>query len=411
VYRRVRRQTEDLCRPLEIDDYGLQSMPDASPIKWHLAHTTWFFETFVLAEQMPSYRKFHPTFEYLFNSYYHAVGPRWARPQRGLLSRPTVAEVFRYREHVDEQMSQLLTGAEAGPLAATIVIGLHHEQQHQELMLTDLKHGWSFNPLAPVYRPAARSAPADAPRLKLDWQTFDGGIRAIGHQGEHFAFDNESPRHRVLLQPFQIANRLVSAGDYLEFMADGAYERPQLWLSEGWATVQEQGWSAPLYWEQRDGDWSTFTLAGRQPIDPAAPVCHVSYYEADAFARWAGARLPTEAEWETAAGTDVAGHFVESGNFHPAATPAHDDAGPVHQLYGDVWQWTASPYVGYPGYRAPAGALGEYNSKFMCNQFVLRGASCATPRSHARLTYRNFFPPQARWQFAGLRLAKDIASC
>lgn len=410
AYRTVRRCTEALCEPLAPEDYVVQSMPDASPVKWHLAHTAWFFETFLLLPHLPGYRPFHPQFRFLFNSYYQVVGPRWPRSQRGLLSRPTAVEVFGYRAYVDKHMAQLLrtAGTETlGKIAATVLLGVHHEQQHQELVLTDLKHAWAANPLHPVYR----EVPLDdgsAPRHS--WLTFPEGLAWIGHHGKGFAFDNESQRHRTWLNGFQLASRLVTNAEYLAFVSNGGYDRPELWLSDGWAFREAQGWEAPLYWAEQSGEWSMTTLAGRRRIRPDEPVCHVSYYEADAFARWAGARLPTEAEWETAAsGVPLGGHFVEGGHFHPAASTAVDDSGPLYQLYGDVWQWTASPYAGYPGYRPVTGALGEYNGKFMCNQFVLRGASCATPRSHARRTYRNFFPPDARWQFSGIRLAKEFA--
>ncbi len=408
-YRAVRAQTESLCAPLEREDYLLQSMPEASPVKWHLAHTSWFFETFLLTPHEPEYRPFDPRFAFLFNSYYEAAGPRWPRPRRGLLSRPTVDEVDRYRAHVDEQVERFLGTAPDVALAAAagvVVLGLNHEQQHQELILTDLQHAWSANPLHPVYRPAPPDHGAPPPR---EWVEVPAGQAEIGHAGTGFAFDNEGPRHRVLLHGARLASRLVTNEEYLAFIHAHGYDRPELWLSDGWAMRQAHGWEAPLYW-QRDGRaWRAATLAGLRPINDDAPVCHVSYYEADAFARWSGARLPTEAEWEVAAAAvALAGHFLESGRFHPAATPAPDDRGPLRQLYGDVWQWTASPYVGYPGYRPAAGALGEYNGKFMCNQVVLRGASCATPRSHARRTYRNFFPPDARWQFSGIRLAKDL---
>jgi ergothioneine biosynthesis protein EgtB len=423
----VRRTTEALCAPLAIEDHIVQSMPEASPVKWHLAHTTWFFETFVLRPQLPDYSLFHPEYTYLFNSYYDAVGARFPRGQRGLLTRPTVAEVADYRAYVDEHMDCALAAA-PGTIGATALLGLHHEQQHQELILTDLKHAWGANPLGPVYRPrlpTRGSAPAHR------WLTLPEGTVWLGHTGTEFAFDNESPRHRVFVHTCQLASRLTTCGEYLEFMADGGYDRPELWLSDGWAARQVQCWTAPLYWDYTDGHWWLFTLAGRRAIEAHEPVCHVSYYEADAFARWAGARLPTEAEWETAAATVArAGHYLEAGHFHPAATPAENDAGPLLQMFGDAWQWTASPYVGYPGYRPSLGVIGEnngkkleanlpkdhidvnialseYNGKFMINQMVLRGASCCTPRSHARRTYRNFFPPDARWQFSGIRLAKD----
>jgi ergothioneine biosynthesis protein EgtB len=410
LFRAVRRATETLCVPLAADDYMLQSMPDASPLKWHLAHTTWFFETFVLVPQLRDYQAFRPEFQFLFNSYYNAVGPRWPRPERGLLSRPTIEEVYRYRAYVDEQMGRLfgtLTEKQLSLLAPTVLLGVNHEQQHQELMVTDLKHAWAANPLHPVLREAVVEE-ANPPPLR--WLIFPGGLSWIGHEGEGFAFDNEAPRHRVFQHGFELASRLVTNAEYLAFIGDRGYERPELWLSDGWGACQAGGWTAPLYWQQAGAKWSMVTLAGVRPLEPDEPVCHISYYEADAFARWAGGRLPTEAEWETAAAdAPLTGHFLESNRFHPTATAAPDDRGPLYKLYGDVWQWTASPYVGYPGYRPAAGALGEYNGKFMCNQLVLRGASCATPRSHAHPTYRNFFPPDARWQFAGLRLARNLS--
>jgi ergothioneine biosynthesis protein EgtB len=405
----VRSTTERLCAGLEPEDFVLQSMPDASPVKWHLAHTTWFFETFVLRPFCGGYDEFDPAFAFLFNSYYNAVGPRWPRPQRGLLSRPTVGEVFRYRAYVDARMNDWLrTITPNDPVRRVIETGLNHEQQHQELILTDIKHAFSLNPLRPVFHDRP---PAQARESQSQWCTFYEGIREIGHDGIEFAFDNETPRHRVFLNSFRLANRLVTNREYRGFIDDGGYDRPEFWLSDGWATRQSQQWTAPLYWTIEDGTWSNFTLNGQRPIDWEEPVCHVSYYEADAFARWAGARLPTEAEWETAAaGVPISGPFLESENFHPAAGATKTDEVTLAQLYGDVWQWTASPYSAYPGYTVPTGAIGEYNAKFMCNQFVLRGASCATPRSHARSTYRNFFPPDARWQFTGIRLAKDLAS-
>jgi ergothioneine biosynthesis protein EgtB len=408
AYRSVRRCSEQLCEPLAAEDYVVQSMADASPVKWHLAHTSWFFETFVLTPHFPGYRPFHPQFAVLFNSYYNAVGPRWPRAQRGLLSRPTVAEVYAYRKHVDQGMEGLFQpthGALLQQVADALIVGLNHEQQHQELIVTDVKHTLAGNPLRPVYRPRV---PSTGDRAAAGWSAFPAGLVTIGHDGDGFAFDNESPRHQTYLQGFRLGNRLVTNGEYLEFLSDGGYDRPELWLSDGWAARQGEAWAAPLYWVREGGEWFAMTLGGLQPVDPAGPVCHVSFYEADAYARWAGARLPTEAEWETAASsTPITGHFLEAGNFHPEAVVARDDAGPLVQLYGDVWQWTASPYVGYPGYAPLPGALGEYNGKFMSNQMVLRGASCATPRTHARRTYRNFFSPNVRWQFTGIRLAQD----
>ncbi len=400
----VRAATTRLCAPLAIEDYVLQSMPDASPVKWHLAHTTWFFETFVLLPRGEA--PFHPRYGYLFNSYYNAVGERHARPQRGLLSRPTVEEISRYRADVDARVRARLEASALDDAALAVVeLGLHHEQQHQELILTDLKHALAQNPLRPTYRERAARAPS-SDALPIRWSSYESGLREIGHRGAGFSFDNEGPRHPVFQRAFQLADRLVSAGEYLSFIEDRGYHRPELWLSDGWAAAREGGWEAPLYWERRGEAWSAFTLHGLVPVERAAPICHLSYYEADAFARWAGARLPTEAEWEVAAGSsEIEGNFVESGALHPEPCPA-GDAGP-RQLFGDVWEWTASSYSAYPGYTPAAGALGEYNGKFMCNQLVLRGGSCASPRSHLRASYRNFFPAGARWQFSGLRLAKD----
>ena len=398
-YQSVRQLTERLCQPLAVEDYQLQSMADCSPPKWHLAHTTWFFETFVLAEHEPNFAPFHPQYRRLFNSYYEAVGERWPRPLRGLLSRPRVEEVYRYRRAVDERMIALLERKPVD-IAALVELGLNHEQQHQELLLTDLKHAFGLNPLRPVYC-LTHSPHRAASSSTLAWLDYPEGVYSNGHAGEGFAFDNESPRHRVFLEGFQIASRPVTVGEYLTFIDDGGYERPELWLSDGLRAMQENGWLAPLYWEKSGAGWSLFTLCGVRPLDLAEPVCHISYYEADAFARWAGTRLPTEAEWEVAAGREVSGHFLDSERFHPAAGGK--------SFFGDVWQWTASPYTAYPGYRAAAGALGEYNGKFMCNQVVLRGGSCVTPAGHVRPTYRNFFPPDARWQFSGLRLARDLA--
>jgi ergothioneine biosynthesis protein EgtB len=409
-YEEVRLQTSRLCAPLAIEDYGVQSMPDASPAKWHLAHTTWFFETFVLTPGDPTYRPFHPQFAYLFNSYYNALGSFWPQMQRGILSRPTVAEVNRYREHVDAAMHHLLGERErtmTREIRERIVLGLNHEQQHQELLLTDVKHAFASNPLRPSYREQPPSPSLSMPP-SLRWIHYPGGLRWIGHDGPGFAYDNETPRHRVYLAPFQLASRLVTCGEYRAFLEDGGYHRPELWLSEGWGTCRAESWQAPLYWERQDGDWFHTTLDGWQLIRDADPVCHVSYFEADAYARWAGARLPTESEWEFAASQcPLIGTFLDTESLHPQSLT--DDAGnqgPA-QMFGEAWQWTGSPYLAYPGYRPLPGALGEYNGKFMCNQMVLRGGSCATPRSHFRRSYRNFFPARTRWQFTGIRLAKD----
>jgi ergothioneine biosynthesis protein EgtB len=404
TYARIRAVTFALCDSLEIEDFVVQSMPDASPTKWHLAHTSWFFEQFILKPHLRGYRYFHPHYDYLFNSYYQTVGPMHQRPERGQLTRPTVSEVFRYREHVDEHMYTLLEShVDDQAIESLTQLGLNHEQQHQELILTDLKHLLSRNPLLPAYRPAVREV-ATENTGPMRFQVFEGGVREIGASGKHFCFDNETPRHRTLLENYSLADRLVTNGEYLDFIRDGGYRRPQLWLSDGWATVTSEHWTRPLYWSAAlDAE---FTLSGLLPLDPAAPVCHLSYYEADAFARWADARLPTEAEWEIAATSlPVAGNLLESGHYHPA--PAGDERG-LTQMFGDVWEWTGSPYVAYPGYRPLVGALGEYNGKFMCNQLVLRGGSCVTSGDHVRASYRNFFYPQARWQFMGVRLARDL---
>jgi ergothioneine biosynthesis protein EgtB len=406
-YHGVRQTTEQLCRPLAVEDYVIQAMPDASPVKWHLAHVSWFFETFLLQPHLADYRPLDVAYRFLFNSYYNAVGPQFARPERGHLSRPTVAEVYAYRAWVDRAMRELLQRHAEAPipgLDALLELGLNHEQQHQELILTDVKYNLAVNPLRPAYQ--AVSIPRAAATPPLGWHARPGGLVDIGHDGPGFAFDNEGPRHAVYLAPYQLADRPVTSGEYLEFVQAGGYHTPAPWLSEGWRVVRERGWTAPLYWELRDGTWWTQTLSGPRPLDPHAPVVHVSYFEADAYARWRGRRLPTEAEWEhAAAGLAVHGNLQEAGVFHPLPAPA--GAGPLAQLFGDVWEWTQSAYAPYPGYRTADGAIGEYNGKFMVGQLVLRGGSCATPRSHLRASYRNFFPPDARWQFSGIRLADD----
>ncbi len=404
----VRQATERLAQDLTPDDCMLQSMPDASPVKWHLAHTSWFFEQFVLG---PAGRApFDADYSALFNSYYVGAGSRHPRPRRGDLSRPSLEQVMVYRQHVTEAVAALLPAAD--PCAARLLrLGMEHEQQHQELILTDLKHHFFVQPLGPVYRPA--NLPAASTPAPLGFIGIDGGLCQIGHGGDGFGFDNEFPRHRVWLEPFAIADRLLTETEYLAFMQDGGYQTPGLWLSDGWMACEANGWQAPLYWRRDAGEasgWRIFTLGGWRAPRPDVPVCHLSHYEADAYARWAGARLPTEAEWEHAAATLPAdqpgwhGALMDDELFHPA--PARPGAG-LRQVLGDCWQWTASAYLPYPGYRVPAGTVGEYNGKFMSGQMVLKGASCATPRSHARLSYRNFFPPPARWQFSGIRLARD----
>ncbi len=404
-YAEVRARSVAIARPLSPEDCTAQSMPDASPVKWHLAHTSWFFETFVLAPNEAEHRPFDPAFTHLFNSYYHGVGPQFARHERGLVTRPGLARVLEHRADVDRRMAALLDGP-CDAIAATVELGLAHEEQHQELMLTDLKHLLSRNPLLPAYAgrwPLARVAAA-----ATDWIAYPGGVHGIGHDGDGFAFDNEGPRHDVLLAPFELCTHPVSNAEWIAFIEDGGYARPDHWLSDGWDRVKAEGWEAPLYWRRAGGQWRCFTLHGEGPVDPTAPVCHISFYEADAFARWSGARLPTEAEWEVAAGgLPVAGNFFDGASLHPTAPSRDRPPGAPAQMFGDVWEWTRSAYEPYPGFRPAEGAVGEYNGKFMSGQQVLRGGSCATPPGHVRATYRNFFPPHARWQFSGLRLARD----
>ncbi|MGC2301114.1 MAG: ergothioneine biosynthesis protein EgtB [Acidobacteriaceae bacterium] len=401
---RVRSRSLALCAPLTPEDMMVQSSADASPAKWHLAHTTWFFETFVLREFRLSYRPFHPDFVWLFNSYYNAVSAQPEKKLRASFSRPTVQEILAYRNYVDAAMEEFASGDVPEAARERIVLGLNHEQQHQELLLTDLKNAFWSNPLHPVYAQSPLATSREA--SPLQWVDFAGGVAEIGYAGKEFCFDNETPRHKVYLEPFRLASRPVSCAEYLRFMEDGGYSRPELWLSEGWSTVQAERWQAPLYWRRNEGElWEVFTMHGLAALDDlqATPVCHISYFEADAYARWAGKCLPTEAEWEIAAAAiPVSGNLMEGEKFHPQASPG---ASQMEQLYGDVWEWTVSAYLPYPGFHPLPGALGEYNGKFMCNQMVLRGGSVATPASHIRATYRNFFAPATRWQFSGVRLA------
>ncbi len=411
----ARATTRRLAEPLSAEDCQAQSMPDASPVKWHLAHTTWFFETFVLEPYLSGYAHRHESYRELFNSYYNGVGAAYPRPHRGLLTRPTLREVLAWRAYVEDAIRALAARCPDHPeILARIELGIHHEQQHQELILMDAKHLLWCNPMRPAYQCA--TAPVAGKMDSTQWVEFPGGQTVIGHRGHQgFAYDNETPAHPVLLQPYRLAHRLVTQGEFLDFIQDGGYRQPEWWLSLGWDTLRAEGWQAPLYWEKIDGEWMVYTLQGLQPLDPALPVTHISYFEADAFARWAGARLPTEAEWEAAAHALVpsawdalpANLLAETGVLAPQPAPSAMAAREVVQLVGDAWEWTSSAYAPYPGYRPPMGALGEYNGKFMCNQYVLRGGSFATPASHIRLTYRNFFAPNARWPFTGLRLARD----
>jgi ergothioneine biosynthesis protein EgtB len=438
----MRAQTEKLCEPLETEDYVVQSVTDVSPPKWHLAHTTWFFENFVLDPNESAYERFHPMYHYLFNSYYNLAGKYHPRVKRGILSRPTVGEIYDYRRKITQRTASLIERANEELLQSLgdiVTLGIHHEQQHEELLVTDIKHILWCNPMEPVYReraPETSTAPA-----RLGWLEFSGGLHEVGFEGGGFCFDNELPRHKTYLEDYRIANRLVTNGEYLAFMEDGGYERPDLWLSDGWYTINEEHWDCPLYWEKRDGEWWNFSLSGMCKVDPHEPVVHVSHYEADAYARWAGKRLPTEPEWEHAvAGLPYEGNFVDSERYHPATAAVHPEPveGPeavegrgtpnvardpnsvrpelvegrgTHdaarlQFYGDVWEWTSSAYLPYPGFEPLPGAVGEYNGKFMSGQMVLRGGSCATPQNHIRDTYRNFFQPNLRWQFMGIRLAE-----
>jgi ergothioneine biosynthesis protein EgtB len=408
-YDEVRAHTEALAAPLSPEDQTVQSMPDVSPTKWHRAHVTWFFETFLLAEVEQEFAPFQDQYWFLFNSYYEAVGPRYARPDRGLISRPGAHDVGVYRHNVDDRVRDLLTTLDDGTLdkvSPTIELGFHHEQQHQELLLMDIKHVLSRNPLRPVYAGAPSDTVEPDP---VDWVEVDGGLVEVGHRGEGFSFDNELPPHHQWLEPYRLADRLVTNQEWLEFMADGGYRRPELWLSDGWGKIRDEGWQAPFYWTEVDGVWLEHTLNGTWPVNPGLPVSHVSYYEADAFATWAGRRLPSEAEWEHAVRQDgqehaVVGNLADTSTYHPrAARPP--SSGRLRQVHGDCWEWTSSAYHPYPGFHPPAGAIGEYNGKFMSNQMVLRGGCALTPPGHVRATYRNFFPHASRWALSGVRLA------
>jgi ergothioneine biosynthesis protein EgtB len=408
-FQSVRQMTDALVRPLTPEDMMVQSCTEASPVKWHLAHTTWFFETFILRAYVPDYQPFHPDFYWLFNSYYKSLGDHPEKQLRASFSRPSLQQIQAYRRHVESAVAQLLTAGASGEICDRIELGMHHEQQHQELIATDMKHAFWSNPLQPIY---SESFPAPGNHSQQhQWLDYTGGMVDIGNLGDRFGFDNEFSRHQVFLQPFRLASRPVTCEEYLRFMEDNGYRRPEFWLSDGWDAIHSQHWQAPLYWKQNaGGGWDVFTLHGWEPLDNlrSTPVCHLSYYEADAYAHWAGCRLPTEFEWEHAAqNVPVAGNLLDSGTLHPQAAPADTHPHQPAQIFGDVWEWTRSPYVAYPGYQPAPGALGEYNGKFMCNQFVLRGGSVATPASHIRATYRNFFAPATRWQFSGIRLAAD----
>jgi ergothioneine biosynthesis protein EgtB len=411
-YAACRRQTEALTASLSAEDQMVQSCADASPAKWHQAHTTWFFETFILSPHLPGYRTPDSRFRDLFNSYYNAVGAQPEKSLRNTFSRPSLEDVRRYRQHVDEHVLELLESpATAETVLALAELGINHEQQHQELLVTDVKHAFWSNPLRPAYLRNDAAAQPAVPSVTVPQRarSYSGGLVEAGHPGGSFHFDNEAPRHQIFVAPFRLGSRPVTCGEYLAFMDDRGYERPALWLSDGWKAVQTHHWKAPLYWEKSpdNAEWFQFTCSGMRKVEESEPVCHVSHYEADAFARWAGARLPTEFEWELAASeVPVEGNLLEDGNFHPQAADAAE-VDRRRQVFGDVWEWTSSAYLPYPGFTPAAGALGEYNGKFMSNQMVLRGGSCVTPRSHIRASYRNFFPPETRWQFSGIRLADD----
>lgn len=403
-YSQVREFSELLCKPLKRDDFQIQSIPQTSPPKWHIAHVSWFFETFILAEYQSNYQVFCDKYDFIFNSYYYTHGNMHPRPKRGLLSRPTVDEIFQYRQFVDEKMHDLIDSVDESQweeMEFRIVLGLHHEQQHQELLLMDVKHNFNSNPLKPAYREELLTLNGN--QQELNWINIDGGIKSIGNHGDGFYFDNETPNHEVLLKPFKLATRFITNSEYLEFIKDGGYSNPGLWLSDGWASIQTHGWKHPLYWSIDDENWQQYTLGGVRELNMDEPVCHISYYEADAFARWSGNRLPLESEYETMLlSTPITGNFIEDDLLHPA--PATEE----NQWYGNLWAWTSSPYTAYPGFKPLSGTMGEYNGKFMSNQMVLRGGSCVTSVDHIRPSYRNFFYPDERWAFTGLRLAADL---
>ncbi len=412
-FSRVRQVSEQICQPLETEDYVVQPVEDVSPPKWHLGHTTWFYEAMFLDRYLSDYQPFHPDYSFIFNSYYQTFGERWDRPHRGALSRPTVKNVYEYRQAVTERMLDLIQNIPEekwDEFSDLLVLALNHEQQHQELLITDIKYILAASPLHPAYKEKPEITPSGNGRLQSEYVLFDGGVYKVGHQGNGFCYDNELPAHESYVNNFKLSNRLVTNGEFLEFIEDGAYQDFRHWLSDGWDTIQREGWKSPLHWLKKDGEWYEKTLNGLRKMDPDTPVCHVSYYEADAFARWAGKRLPTEVEWETAARKSAVSfekaNFWNQGILHPI--PAENNGEKICQLMGDVWEWTSSSYLPYPGYKQEKGALGEYNGKFMVNQMVLRGGSCATSKDHARITYRNFFQPDKRWQFSGFRLADQL---
>jgi len=409
-YRQIRQISEEICKPLALDDYGIQSMTDVSPPKWHLAHTTWFFETFILRDFFPKYRPFHPQYHFLFNSYYETLGAHHPRPKRGLLNRPTVMEIYRYRAYVDQHLLELIcknsSSKNQKEISLRVELGLQHEQQHQELLLMDIKHIYASNPLKPSY--SCQNPPIKDSTAPLKWKEYPGGIIAMGHSENGFAFDNEKPKHEVFLQGYALSNRLVTNGEYLEFINAGGYQKTQYWLADGWIWIQDQKINAPLYWEKLEGHWCLMKLSGFDELNEHEPVCHVSFFEAEAFAKWKGNRLATEAQWENAAlELDIEGNFYDQGYLHPIAPFSFSED--VQQIYGDLWEFTRSAYSPYPGFKPEPGSIGEYNGKFMCNQMVLRGGSCVTSRSHLRASYRNYFYPAMRWQFSGIRLAKDLS--